>query len=220
MYTETDINIANMLIIGIVTYFNQNNNNYAGIGEYSFPVNTKSGEVIISYNLSKNPDNPVLIYSDNKYFTLSSTWLIKEISADDKTAGSRIKSAWNKAARSIIKDMIDYQDWMYSTYLELLLLLIRYCPDLDNIYFFEDELFGDLSIKKGRLSIDKDKAVLSFTQGSDLTQSLLEFPFWNLEQVLLIKGFSDNQELRYKRILSLAKEVAEVIQNVREEDLS
>ena len=219
MYTETDINIANMLIIGIVTYFNHNNN-YAGVGEYSFPVKTKSGEVIISYNLSKNPDNPVLIYSNDKYFTLTSTWLIKEISADDKTAGDRIRAAWNKAARSIIKDMIDYQDGEYSTYLELLLLLIKYCPDLDNTYFFEDDLFGDLSIKKGSLSIDKDKAVLSFTQGSDLTQSLLEFPFWNLEQVLLIKGFSDNQELRYKSILILAKEVAEVIQNVREEDLS
>ena len=116
--------------------------------------------------------------------------------------------------------MIDYQDGMYATYLELLLLLIRYCPDLDNTYLFEDDLFGDLSVKKGKLFIDKDKAVLSFTQGSDLTQSLLEFPFWSLEQVLLIQGFSDNQELRYKRILNLAKEVAEVIQNVREEDLS
>lgn len=219
MYTETDINIANMLIIGIVTYFNQDNN-YAGLGEYCFPVKTKSGEVTISYNLGKNPENPVLIYNNNKYFTLTSTWLIKEISADDKTGGNRIRSAWNKAARSIIKDIIDYQDGTYSTYLELLLLLIRYCPDLENTYFFEDELFGDLSIKKGRLSIDKDKAVLNFTQGSDLTQSLLEFPFWNLEQVLLIQGFSDNQELRYKHILNLAKEVAGVIQNVREEDLS
>ena len=209
-----------MLIIGIVTYFNHNNNNYEGIGEYCFPVKTKSGEVTISYNLSKNPENPVLIYGNDKYFALTSTWLIEEISAGDKTAESRIRAAWNKAARSIIKDIIDYQDWTYSTYLELLLLLIRYCPDLDNTYFFEDDLFGDLSVKKGKLLIDKDKAVLSFIQGSDLTQSLLEFPFWNLEQVLLIKEFSDNQELRYKRILSLAKEVASVIQNVREEDLS
>ena len=208
-----------MLIIGIASYFNHNNNNnYAGIGEYCFPVRTKSGEVTISYNLGKNPDNPVLIYGNDKYFALTSTWLIKEIT--DKTSGSRIGAAWNKAARSIIKDVIDYQDWMYATYLELLLLLIRYCPDLDNTYLFEDDLFGDLSLKKGKLFIDKDKAVLSFTQGSDLTQSLLEFPFWNLEQVLLIKEFSDNQELRYKRILSLAKEVASVIQNVREEDLS
>lgn len=217
MYTETDINIANMLIIGIATYFNKSDN-YAGLGEYCFPVKTKSGEVIISYNLSKNPDNPVLIYCDDKYFTLTSTWLIKEIT--DKTSGSRIRSAWNKAARSIIKDMIDYRDGMYSTYLELLLLLIKYCPDLDNTYLFEDELFGDLSVKKGRLFIDKDKAVLNFTQGSDLTQSLLEFPFWSLEQVLLIQGFYDNQEMRYRSILSLAKEVAGVIQNVREEDLS
>ena len=217
MYTETDINIANMLIIGIATYFNQDNN-YAGLGEYCFQVKTKSGEVTISYNSGKNPENPVLIYGDNEYFTLTSTWLIKEIT--DKTSGSRIRAAWNKAARSIIKDMIDYRDGMYATYLELLLLLIRYCPDLDNTYLFEDDLFGDLFVKKGKLFIDKDKAVLSFTQGSDLTQSLLEFPFWSLEQVLLIQGFSDNQELRYKRILNLAKEVAEVIQNVREEDLS
>ena len=217
MYTETDINIANMLIIGIAAYFNKSDN-YAGVREYCFPVKTKSGEVTISYNSGKNPENPVLMYGDNEYFTLTSTWLIKEIT--DKTSGSRIREAWNKAARSIIKDVIDYQDGMYATYLELLLLLIRYCPDLDNTYLFEDDLFGDLSVKKGKLFIDKDKAVLSFTQGSDLTQSLLEFPFWNLEQVLLIKGFSDNQELRYKRILNLAKEVAEVIQNVREEDLS
>lgn len=153
MYTETDINIANMLIIGIVTYFNQDNNNYAGLGEYCFPIKTKSGEVIISYNLSKNPDNPILIYSNDKYFTLTSTWLIKEISADDKTAESGIRAAWNKAARSIIKDIIDYQNGEYSTYLEILLLLIRYCPDLDNTYLFEDDLFGDLSIKKGKLSI-------------------------------------------------------------------
>ena len=217
MYTETDINIANMLIIGIATYFNKSDN-YAGLGEYCFPVNTKSGEVTISYNSGKNPENPVLIHGDDKYFALTSTWLIKEIT--DKTGGSRIRSAWNKAARSIIKDVIDYQDGMYATYLELLLLLIKYCPDLYNTYSFEDDLFGDLSVKKGKLFIDKDKAVLSFTQGSDLTQSLLEFPFWNLEQVLLIKGFYDNQELRYKSILNLAKEVAEVIQNVREEDLS
>ena len=134
MYTETDINIANMLIIGIATYFNKSDN-YAGLGEYCFPVRTKSGEVTISYNSGKNPENPVLIYGDNEYFTLTSTWLIKEIT--DKTSGSRIRAAWNKAARSIIKDMIDYRDGMYSTYLELLLLLIRYCPDLDNTYLFE-----------------------------------------------------------------------------------
>lgn len=219
MYTETDINIANMLIIGIATYFNKSDN-YAGLGEYCFPVKTKSGEVTISYNSGKNPENPVLIYGDDKYFALTSTWLLRENLPDYETDKSRIRAAWNKAARSIIKDMIDYRDGMYSTYLELLLFLIKYCPDLYNRYFFEDDLFGDLSVKRGKLSIDKDKAVLSFTQGSDLTQSLLELPFWSLEQVLLIQGFSDNQELRYKHILNLAKEVAEVIQNVREEDLS
>ena len=218
MYTETDIKIANMLLYGVASYFS-----YMADWDEEFQVKVRNkslGEFSVSFNIGGFVTNLLSVKINGSEYKFDSDLLANRGAGKDKSALSKMRLTCNKAIRYITDNITSYQDGKYSTYLELVLLIIKYGQGLGNNYSFEDDVFGDLQLRDGKLFVNRRRAVLNFTYGMDLTQSLLELPFWSLEQVILIQGFSENQEIRYRDILNHAKEVVEIIQNLRKEDLS
>lgn len=221
MYTETEINMANMLLYGAAAYFNYKVHE-GGSKEFRFSVKNKLlGEFIVSYKQNLSSDScPIIRLNDSELYNLTSRRLIEIGHSDSESDYPAVKLYWNKAIKNIMDDVIIYGEGQYSTFLELMLLIIKYCPDLENGYFLGDNLFGNIYINKGKISIDSsDKVALNFIHGTDLAQSLLELPIWSLEKLVLIQGFSDNQELRYRNILNLSKEIVYTIENLKDEDI-